>query len=46
MNGFFPSTGMPDREWWGALWPDPEGLLVKLGVERGAPAVDLCCGDG
>ncbi len=46
MNGFFPSTGMPDREWWGALWPDPEGLLVKLGVERGAPAVDVCCGDG
>ncbi|MBA2712534.1 MAG: methyltransferase, partial [Rubrobacteraceae bacterium] len=37
MNGFFPSTGMPDREWWVALWPDPEGLLVKLGVERGEP---------
>ena len=25
MSGFFPATAMPDREWWGALWPDPEG---------------------
>jgi len=37
---------MPDRDWWAALWPDPEGLLAKLGVPRGRSAVDLCCGDG
>ena len=46
MTGFFPATAMPDREWWGALWPDPEGVLDKLGAPRGQPAVDLCCGDG
>jgi ubiquinone/menaquinone biosynthesis C-methylase UbiE len=46
VSSFFPATGMPDREWWCALWPDPEGLLVKLGAPRGVAAVDLCCGDG
>lgn len=46
MSGFFPATAMPDREWWGALWPDPEGVLEELGAPRGDPAVDLCCGDG
>lgn len=46
MSGFFPATAMPDRVWWGALWPDPEGVLEELGVPRGQPAVDLCCGDG
>ena len=44
MSGFFPATGMPDREWWSALWPDPEGLLAKSAWS--AAAVDLCCGDG
>ena len=43
---FFPATGMPDRDWWSALWPDPEGVLRKLGVEPGMTVVDLCCGDG
>jgi SAM-dependent methyltransferase len=37
---------MPDREWWSVLWPDPEGVLKKLGVPRGEDAVDLCSGDG
>jgi len=37
---------MPDRDWWAALWPDPEGLLGRLGVPQGRLAVDLCCGDG
>ena len=46
MSGFFTATAMPDREWWGALWPDPEGVLEKLDAPRGQPAVDLCCGDG
>jgi protein-L-isoaspartate O-methyltransferase len=37
---------MPDREWWSVLWPDPEGVLKKLGVPRGEVSVDLCSGDG
>jgi SAM-dependent methyltransferase len=44
--GFFPSTNMPDREWWSVLWPDPEGVLLELGLPRGETAVDLCSGDG
>lgn len=42
----FPATGMPDRDWWSALWPDPEGVLEKLGISSGMSVVDLCCGDG
>jgi len=42
----FPATSMPDRDWWEALWPDPSGLLLSLGVEPGMTALDLCCGDG
>ena len=37
---------MPDRDWWSALWPEPEDILRKLHVSNGAAAVDLCCGDG
>lgn len=43
---FFPATAMPDRDWWAALWPDPEGVVRSLGVEPGMVVVDLCCGDG
>ncbi len=42
----FPATAMPDRDWWQALWPDPAGVLRRLGVEAGLVVVDLCCGDG
>ncbi len=42
----FPATAMPDTDWWAALWPDPEGVLRKLGAGPGTAAVDLCCGDG
>jgi predicted methyltransferase len=45
-DSFFPATAMPDRDWWAALWPDPEGVLRSLGVEPGMAVVDLCCGDG
>jgi protein-L-isoaspartate O-methyltransferase len=44
--GLFPRTGMPDREWWSVLWPDPEDVFQKLGVPRGETSVDLCSGDG
>tara|TARA_R110000868_G_scaffold189300_1_gene432207 strand:+ start:9875 stop:10477 length:603 start_codon:yes stop_codon:yes gene_type:complete len=43
---FFPATAMPDRDWWAALWPDPEGVIGLLGVKSVMTVVDLCCGDG
>jgi ubiquinone/menaquinone biosynthesis C-methylase UbiE len=46
MTDFFPATQMPDRNWWSALWPHPEGVLKRLEVPREGPAVDLCCGVG
>jgi len=27
----FPATIMPDKDWWHALWPDPEAALLKKG---------------
>lgn len=42
----FPATSMPDRDWWAALWPDPEGVLRQLGIGPGMSLLDLCCGDG
>jgi predicted methyltransferase len=43
---FVPATGMPDPDWWQALWPDPRNVLVEMGVEAGEIVVDLSCGDG
>jgi ubiquinone/menaquinone biosynthesis C-methylase UbiE len=45
-EGFFPTTSMPDPDWWLALWPRPDEVLERLGLEREAEVVDLCCGDG
>ena len=42
----FPSTSMPDRDWWAALWPRPEQTLKALGIEPRMTVLDLCCGDG
>lgn len=42
----FPATLMPDKDWWQALWPDPESVLIEAGIESGMDVVDLCCGDG
>ncbi len=42
----FPATAMPDADWWSALWPDPEQVLRRLGVDFGATVLDLCCGSG
>lgn len=44
--GFFQGTGMPDPDWWEALWPDPAGVLAACGVRPGMDVIDLCCGDG
>ena len=42
----YPATGMPDRDWWMALWPDPAGVLRSVGMRPGQRVLDLCCGDG
>lgn len=42
----FPGTLMPDRDWWQALWPDPDATVLSLGLRPGMSVVDLCCGDG
>ncbi len=44
--GFFQGTEMPTAGWWEALWPDPAGVLARLGVKSGMDVVDLCSGDG
>src|SRR5438132_220800 len=44
--GFFEGTEMPTAGWWEALWPDPAGVLAKVGVKPGMEVIDLCAGDG
>lgn len=44
--GFFAGTGMPDPGWWEALWPDPAGVLTKVGLKPAMDVIDLCAGDG
>ena len=45
-DALFPATGMPDKDWWQALWPDPGAVLRTVGIESRMHTVDLCCGDG
>lgn len=42
----FPTTLMPDDDWWHALWPDPRQVLDDIGITPGMSVVDLCCGNG
>ena len=44
--GFFQGTEMPTAGWWEALWPDPAGVLAKVGLRPGMNVIDLCSGDG
>ena len=37
---------MPTAGWWEALWPDPAGVLAKVGIKAGMDVIDLCSGDG
>ena len=37
---------MPIAEWWEALWPDPAGVLARVGILPGMEVIDLCSGDG
>src|SRR3546814_19826144 len=46
MGEIFPAASMTDRDWWSALWPDPEGVLRRIGVRPGMAVRELCCGDG
>ncbi|ENN84975.1 hypothetical protein RHSP_58567 [Rhizobium freirei PRF 81] len=46
MNEAFPATSMPDRDWWSALWPDPQDTLRALHITPEMTVLDLCCGDG
>jgi len=45
-RGFFVGTGMPDRDWWSALFADPAAILASVGLKPGMSVVDLCAGDG
>jgi SAM-dependent methyltransferase len=45
-SDFYTAAVMPDRDWWQALWPDPEEVMRKVGAAPGIRTVDLCCGDG
>jgi hypothetical protein len=40
--GFFEGTEMPTSGWWEALWPDPVGVLVMVGVKSHMDVIDLC----
>src|SRR5215470_15712795 len=44
--GFFEGTEMPTAGWWEALWPNPAGVLIAVGVKSGMEVIDLCSGDG
>ncbi len=44
--GFFEGTEMPNAGWWEALWPDPLGVLTKVGIKSDMDVIDLCSGDG
>src|SRR6516225_2037304 len=46
LPGFFAGTEMPTAGWWEALWPDPAGVLAKVGIRSGMDVIDLCAGDG
>lgn len=46
LPGFFRATGMPDPDWWEALWPEPAQVLARLGLVPGMEVLDLCSGDG
>lgn len=42
----FPNTRQPDRDWWESLWPNPTGVLRRLGIDAGDSLADVGCGDG
>lgn len=44
--GKFPETSIGDIKYKKALWPNPETILVSLGIKPNMIVLDLCSGDG
>lgn len=44
--GRWPNTRQPDWAWWRELWPDPAGVLHRLGLRSGTSLADVGCGNG
>lgn len=42
----FPATMMPDKNWWSALWPDPDQIVRSMLIKPGMDVIDLGCGYG
>ena len=42
-SGFFVGTEMPTAGWWEALWPDPAGVLVKMGLKSDMDVILMVC---
>lgn len=42
----FRNTRQPDWEWWGELWPNPQRVLQKLGIEADEALADIGSGNG
>jgi SAM-dependent methyltransferase len=42
----FRSTGQPDWDWWGRLWPTPGETLRRLGLTPGTTVAEVGCGNG
>jgi len=40
------NTSMPDRDWWGTLWPEPADTLLQMGLRPGMAMLDVGCGYG
>ncbi len=40
------NTSMPDRDWWGSLWPEPADTLLQMGLRPGMAMLDVGCGYG
>jgi protein-L-isoaspartate O-methyltransferase len=36
---FFEGTEMPTAGWWEALWPEPAGVLVNVGLKPGMDVI-------
>jgi ubiquinone/menaquinone biosynthesis C-methylase UbiE len=45
-TGLFAASAMPDRDWWRALWPDPDATVRALGIRADMHVIDVCCADG
>jgi SAM-dependent methyltransferase len=42
----FRSTGQPDWDWWGRIWPAPGDTLRRLGLRSGDRVAEIGCDNG